>query len=304
MYDTETGTVYLRARYYNPSTGRFTSRDSFAGKNEDPLSLNLYTYCHNSPTINVDPSGHFILSAILIGAAIGTAVSGGVSLYKEAKSAGGISNMTSDNWKNVGMSIVVGGVCGGFGTLGALAAGSLITSSATSPLIVSATTSSLGYAVGTGIAGGMAGSCASTITQQALYGYSDPYEIARNTVIGGVTGGATSGTLWAASRASISTITDKVLSSGKRTWGNRLTLTDHYERHGGDFNARNEDHYARMAHRFYVNRYNYQTKVDSNGVIRVYDKNTNSFGSYNSDGTTKTYFKLKSPNYFNNQPGE
>ena len=58
-YDTETGTIYLRARYYNPSTGRFISRDSFAGRKSDPLSLNLYTYCHNNPIIGVDPSGHF-----------------------------------------------------------------------------------------------------------------------------------------------------------------------------------------------------------------------------------------------------
>jgi len=57
-YDTETGTVYLRARYYNPTTGRFISRDSFAGKNEDPLSLNRYTYCHNNPILYFDPSGH------------------------------------------------------------------------------------------------------------------------------------------------------------------------------------------------------------------------------------------------------
>lgn len=57
-YDTETGTVYLRARYYNPSTGRFISRDSFAGKLNDPLSLNLYTYCRNNPIRYVDPSGH------------------------------------------------------------------------------------------------------------------------------------------------------------------------------------------------------------------------------------------------------
>ena len=56
-YDKETATVYLRARYYNPSTGRFISRDSFAGKNEDPLSLNKYTYCHNNPIISIDPSG-------------------------------------------------------------------------------------------------------------------------------------------------------------------------------------------------------------------------------------------------------
>ena|GEM_PF-981957 len=60
-YDKETGTIYLRARYYNPSNGRFTQRDSFAGKQGDPLSLNLYTYCHNNPIANVDPSGHFSL---------------------------------------------------------------------------------------------------------------------------------------------------------------------------------------------------------------------------------------------------
>ena len=57
-YDSETGTIYLRARHYNPSNGRFTQRDSFAGKQGDPLSLNLYTYCHNNPIIGIDPSGH------------------------------------------------------------------------------------------------------------------------------------------------------------------------------------------------------------------------------------------------------
>ena len=48
-YDKETATVYLRARNYNPSTGRFTQRDSYAGRRTDPLSLNLYTYCANNP---------------------------------------------------------------------------------------------------------------------------------------------------------------------------------------------------------------------------------------------------------------
>ena len=57
-YDTETGTIYLRARYYNPATGRFISRDSFAGRRSDPLSLNLYTYCGNNPVIYTDPLGH------------------------------------------------------------------------------------------------------------------------------------------------------------------------------------------------------------------------------------------------------
>ena len=57
-YDKETATVYLRARYYQASTGRFISRDSCSGKKSDPLSLNLYTYCRNNPISYVDPSGY------------------------------------------------------------------------------------------------------------------------------------------------------------------------------------------------------------------------------------------------------
>ena len=70
-YDKETGTIYLRARSYDPSIGRFISRDSFTGKIEDPLSLNLYTYCHNNPVLYVDENGHWPkLSSILTGVAI------------------------------------------------------------------------------------------------------------------------------------------------------------------------------------------------------------------------------------------
>ena len=58
-YDAETGTIYLRARHYDPSSGRFTQRDSYAGRNEEPLSLNKYTYCQNNPVIFVDPSGKY-----------------------------------------------------------------------------------------------------------------------------------------------------------------------------------------------------------------------------------------------------
>ena len=42
--------------------------------NEDPLSLNLYTYCHNNPIIYQDKNGHWIHLAV--GAFIGAAVSG------------------------------------------------------------------------------------------------------------------------------------------------------------------------------------------------------------------------------------
>jgi len=57
-FDAETGTYYLRARYYNPATGRFLTEDPYRGDPNDPLSLNLYTYCANNPIRYVDPSGN------------------------------------------------------------------------------------------------------------------------------------------------------------------------------------------------------------------------------------------------------
>ncbi len=57
-FDKETGTIYLRARYYNPADGRFTTEDSVRGSAGTPLSLNLYTYCWNNPINAWDPSGY------------------------------------------------------------------------------------------------------------------------------------------------------------------------------------------------------------------------------------------------------
>jgi RHS repeat-associated protein len=48
--DSDEGLYYLRARYYDPETGRFLS--------QDPLPLgNLYAYVGNNPVNRVDPSG-------------------------------------------------------------------------------------------------------------------------------------------------------------------------------------------------------------------------------------------------------
>ena len=44
-FDRETGTIYLRARYYSLVIGRFITEDTYRGKENDPLSLNLYVYC-------------------------------------------------------------------------------------------------------------------------------------------------------------------------------------------------------------------------------------------------------------------
>nr|MBP3599128.1 DUF4474 domain-containing protein [Eubacterium sp.] len=57
-YDKETEEIYLRARYYQPAVGRFLTRDTYTGENDDPLSLHLYTYCENDGVNYVDPSGN------------------------------------------------------------------------------------------------------------------------------------------------------------------------------------------------------------------------------------------------------
>jgi RHS repeat-associated protein len=94
-FDVETGTVYLRARYYAPKVGRFSQEDPWwnvgnmiygsepvkwnerESDPNDPSGLNLYTYkpdihaimqssnlyvyCGNNPLRWIDPSGEFYI---------------------------------------------------------------------------------------------------------------------------------------------------------------------------------------------------------------------------------------------------
>src|SRR5262249_26012260 len=52
--DGDLGTYWLRARIYDPGTGRFTSRDPLSFAAGD---ANLYCYVGNNPVILTDPSG-------------------------------------------------------------------------------------------------------------------------------------------------------------------------------------------------------------------------------------------------------
>jgi RHS repeat-associated protein len=52
-----TGLVYLRARMYDPATGRFVQRDPYPGRVENPSSLHRYGYVQNNPINAADPSG-------------------------------------------------------------------------------------------------------------------------------------------------------------------------------------------------------------------------------------------------------
>lgn len=63
-YDDELDMIYLRARYYDPSIGRFTSLDVEEGEMSEPLDMNRYVYCRNNPIKYVDPSGEYIKNAL------------------------------------------------------------------------------------------------------------------------------------------------------------------------------------------------------------------------------------------------
>ena len=52
-----TGLYYLRARYMDPSTGTFTSMDTYAGSISDPTSLHKYLFANANPIKYCDPSG-------------------------------------------------------------------------------------------------------------------------------------------------------------------------------------------------------------------------------------------------------
>jgi RHS repeat-associated protein len=57
QYDPDLGLYYLRARYYNPGTGRFMTRDPEAGNRFDPASLHKYLYAGGDPVNEIDPTG-------------------------------------------------------------------------------------------------------------------------------------------------------------------------------------------------------------------------------------------------------
>src|SRR5271157_2964120 len=59
-FDSDLGLYYLRARYYNPLTGRFMSRDPYDGYIGIPVTLHKYLYAGSDPVNHVDPRGRFL----------------------------------------------------------------------------------------------------------------------------------------------------------------------------------------------------------------------------------------------------
>ncbi|MBK7146984.1 MAG: RHS repeat-associated core domain-containing protein [Xanthomonadales bacterium] len=68
--DPNLGFYYLRARYMDPASGRFTQMDEWQGSPADPASLNKMAYANANPLTFMDPSGHFSLTEMMVGVSL------------------------------------------------------------------------------------------------------------------------------------------------------------------------------------------------------------------------------------------
>jgi len=125
QFDSSLDQYYLRARYYDPSNGRFNRVDPYAGNMQDPQSLHKYTYCNNNPVNGIDPSGMMNLTSLSVGMMIaGTIVSVvGIGMIIHG-------NTTDDDFLTtigmetliVGLALIAGGAGVVFGALSAVEA--------------------------------------------------------------------------------------------------------------------------------------------------------------------------------------
>jgi len=105
MLDAESGLLYLRARYYDPSIGRFISADPYLGRMAEPVTQNRYIYVHNNPLLFVDPSGNFAFLGCVMGA---------VSAYNASSElGGGVLQNAGASLVGCGVGAVTGPLAGG-----------------------------------------------------------------------------------------------------------------------------------------------------------------------------------------------
>jgi uncharacterized protein YukE len=128
-------------------------------------------------------------------------------------------------------------------------------------------------------------------------------------VTAGVGGVGSAGARAAASRTAASRAAgpaDTLDLPASTTWGRLDTLEDHFLRHGADLGATSAHDYATRASQFFQRSQwqRFPTTVDADGIIRVYDPATNTFGAFNPNGTTRTFFTPKrGTDYWADQPG-
>jgi RHS repeat-associated protein len=320
--DKETGLWYLRARYYGAPVGRFLSEDPISFRARDP---NLYRYVGNSPTNVTDPSG--------LQPPRGTARDIINDLYKDGnagmrrglearrdsfcpgiEAAQDGQRMMADI-AGFGPAVDAGEAISGKDvfsgkqlTFWQRMKAALWSAASILPFIDSVDDGArTGARTGSrvddtvDVAETSRTNIRSTTPSPALPG-SPGRALTQETTLGhGMTAGRSAGDMWPRQCTA-----PKGTLNGRSVWGRADTLDDHFRRHGGDFGGSSADDYAQKAADFFqdAQRRGLPTKVDADGVVRVYDPATNTFGAYNPNGTTRTFYKpRRGIDYWNDQPG-
>ncbi len=121
-YDKDIGLYYLNARYYDSQTGRWISPEpnvysSAFDSGSGLIGYNVYASCANNPVNFYDPSGEFILTALIVGIVAGAVIGGaigGTVAYNYAKSSGlECSDLLLTTAEGVGKGALIGGAAGG-----------------------------------------------------------------------------------------------------------------------------------------------------------------------------------------------
>ena len=75
QFNPVSGLQYLRARWYDPGSGRFNSLDPYFGDTSSLLSFHKYAYGHMNPVGNTDPTGLMSLGSISAGMGMSSSLS-------------------------------------------------------------------------------------------------------------------------------------------------------------------------------------------------------------------------------------
>ncbi|MES0491074.1 MAG: RHS repeat-associated core domain-containing protein, partial [Leptospirales bacterium] len=135
--DVESELMYYGSRFYDPAIGRFISADTIIDSGAGNMGFNRYMYVAGNPVNYTDPSGHFLVTAIIIGAIVGAVVGG---------THGQVFNQQA--WENFdGESALLGAVIGAVSAVAGWAVGTAVigTGGAGAPI--------LGHALGSATSG-------------------------------------------------------------------------------------------------------------------------------------------------------
>ena len=117
--DKASGLSYMRARYYDPSLGRFTAADPLRASANDSGLFQFYAYANDDPADRSDPSGEFSTGEVTVSLAILNGLLSGASAY--FRGGRSVSAGIKGFFFGFVSGLIAGGVFAEFGQLAALA---------------------------------------------------------------------------------------------------------------------------------------------------------------------------------------